>query len=234
MTIKNETTIISARDIHKSFGKKIVLDRLDFELPAGQIYAICGANGSGKSVFLRILVGLVRPTAGQATVFGQQIGSEVEFPRSTGALIDHPGFLLNESGLRNLLLLAKISGGATPAKIAETMYFVGLNPHDCKPFRTYSVGMRQRLGLAQAIMEDPELLILDEPTAGLDFDGQREIYDYLIELRRQGKTILITSHSQAEIKLLCDRAFLLADGRLAPIQDIQVEDLAGEADGTRL
>lgn len=232
--MKNDNIIISARNVHKSFGKKVVLDGVDFELPVGKIYAICGANGSGKSVLLRILVGLMRPTEGQVEIFGQQIGSVVEFPHSTGALIDHPGFLLNESGFRNLLLLAKISGGATPAKIAETMYFVGLDPHDRKPFKTYSVGMRQRLGLAQAIMEDPGLLILDEPTAGLDFDGQREIYDYLIALRRQGKTILITSHSQAEIKLLCDRAFLLADGRLEPLQDIQLEDLAEEADGTRV
>jgi len=232
--MKNEKIIISARDVHKSFGKKVVLDGLDFELPAGRIYAICGANGSGKSVFLRILVGLMRPTQGQVVAFGQQIGSEVEFPCSTGALIDHPGFLLNESGFRNLQLLAKISGGATPAKIVETLYFVGLDPHDRKQVKAYSVGMRQRLGLAQAIMEDPQLLILDEPTAGLDFDGQREIYDYLIELRRQGKTILITSHSQAEIKLLCDRAFLLSEGRLEPLKDVRVEDLAGEVDGTRV
>lgn len=232
--MKNLQPVISAQGITKRFGKRVIMDGVDFELPAGHIYAICGANGSGKSVFLRILVGLIHPTQGQVAIFGQRIGEEAEFPRSTGALIDHPGFLLNESGFRNLLLLAKISGGATPAKIAETLYFVGLDPHDRKPVKAYSVGMRQRLGLAQAIMEDPELLILDEPTAGLDFDGQREIYDYLIELRRQGKTILITSHSQAEIKLLCDRAFLLAEGMLEPMKDIQVEDLTGEADGTCL
>ena len=232
--MKNDKCIISARNVHKSFGKKVILDGLDFELPAGRIYAICGANGSGKSVFLRILVGLMRPSTGRVEVFGQCIGEEVEFPNSTGALIDHPGFLLNENGFRNLQLLAKISGGVTPAKIAETMYFVGLDPHDRKPIKAYSVGMRQRLGLAQAIMEDPDLLILDEPTNGLDFAGQREIYDYLIELRRQGKTILITSHSQAEIKLLCDRAFLLSEGRLEPLKDIQVEGLVGEFDGTSL
>lgn len=232
--MKTENIVISAQGIYKSFGRKVVLDGLDFELPAGQIYAICGANGSGKSVFLRILVGLIRPSKGQVEIFGQRIGEEAEFPRSTGALIDHPGFLLNESGFRNLQLLAKISGGTTPAKIAETMYIVGLDPHDRKPVKAYSVGMRQRLGLAQAIMEDPELLILDEPTAGLDFNGQREIYDYLIELRGQGKTILITSHSQAEIKLLCDRAFLLSEGRMEPLKDIQVEDMVGEADGTGL
>lgn len=226
--------IIECHAITKRFGQRSILNNLDFELPAGLIYGICGANGAGKSVFLRILVGLIRPTQGQVAVFGQRIGEEAEFPRSTGALIDHPGFLLNESGFRNLQLLARISGGATQAKIVETMYFVGLDPHDRKPVKAYSVGMRQRLGLAQAIMEDPELLILDEPTAGLDFDGQREIYDHLIELRRQGKTILITSHSQAEIKLLCDRAFLLSDGRLEPLKDIRVEDPAGEVDGTCL
>ncbi|MDY6846870.1 MAG: ATP-binding cassette domain-containing protein [Chloroflexota bacterium] len=224
--------IINAKDIHKRFGDKRVLSGLDFQLPAGQIYAICGKNGSGKSVFLRILTGLMFPTSGGVTIFGQRIGADVEFPSDTGALIDHPGFLLNESGRRNLLLLAKISGKATPEKIDETLRFVGLDPEDRKPFKTYSVGMRQRLGLAQAIMEDPSLLILDEPTAGLDFDGQREIYDYLIELRKQGKTILITSHSQGEIKLLCDKAFLLRDGKLEVIPDIQVEDFSVAPNGS--
>jgi ABC-2 type transport system ATP-binding protein len=223
--------IINAKDIHKRFGDKQVLSGLDFQLPAGQIYAICGKNGSGKSVFLRILTGLMFPTSGQVTIFGQRIGPDVEFPSHTGALIDHPGFLLNESGRRNLLLLAKISGKATPEKIDDTLRFVGLDPGDRKPFKTYSVGMRQRLGLAQAIMEDPDLLILDEPTAGLDFDGQREIYEYLIELRKQGKTILITSHSQGEIKLLCDQAFLLKNGKLEVIPDIQVEEFSGVPNG---
>jgi ABC-2 type transport system ATP-binding protein len=233
MHINNEI-IVSAKNISKQFGSKVVLDRLDFEMPAGKIYAISGVNGSGKSVFLRILVGLILPTSGQVTIFGQRIGSDVEFPHSTGALIDHPGFLLNESGERNLLLLAKISGKATPKKISETMRYIGLDSQNRKPFKTYSVGMRQRLGLAQAIMEEPQLLILDEPTAGLDFDGQREIYNYLIELRKQGKSILITSHSQGEIKLLCDKAFLLSNGRLEVMQDIKIEDNAGEVDGTRI
>jgi ABC-2 type transport system ATP-binding protein len=222
--------IINAQDIQKKFGKKQVLSGMDFQLPAGQIYAICGKNGSGKSVFLRILTGLMFPTGGRVDIFDQEIGSDVAFPSNTGALIDHPGFLLNESGRRNLVLLAKISGKATLEKIDDTLRFVGLDPADRKPFKTYSVGMRQRLGLAQAIMEDPELLILDEPTAGLDFEGQREIYEYLIELRKQGKTILITSHSQGEIKLLCDRAYLLKDGKLELLSDIEREDFSAATD----
>jgi ABC-2 type transport system ATP-binding protein len=223
--------IIDAKNISKSFGKKEVLTGMDFQLPAGQIYAICGKNGSGKSVFLRILTGLMFPTGGQVTIFGQHIGADVEFPSETGALIDHPGFLLSESGRRNLELLAKISGKATPEKIDATLRFVGLDPGDRKPFKTYSIGMRQRLGLAQAIMEDPDLLILDEPTAGLDFDGQREIYEYLIKLREQGKTILITSHSQGEIKLLCDKAFLLKDGKLEILSDIKGDDFSAATSG---
>ncbi len=214
MQMNNGKPIISAQSITKRFGKRVVLDELDFELPQGQIYGISGPNGSGKSVFLRILTGLVRPNAGRVEIFGQQVGAKVELPCSTGALIDRPGFLPTSSGFRNLELLASIRGATTPAKIAETMYFVGLDPHDKKPAGAYSTGMRQRLGLAQAIMEDPELLILDEPTNGLDFEGQREIYGYLVKLRKQDKTILITSHNRDELRILCDRIFVLREGRL--------------------
>lgn len=214
MQNNNETHIICAQNVTKHFGQRRVLDGVDFTLPSGVIYGISGDNGSGKSVFLRILCGLVHPSNGQVEVFGQKIGAEVEFPPFTGVLIDSPGFLQSESGLRNLELLASIQGKVGREKIIQTLRFVGLDPFDRRPVSTYSTGMRQRLGLAQSVMEDPELLILDEPTNGLDFDGQREIYRHLIDLRQQGKTILITSHSRDEIKILCDKAFLLADGKL--------------------
>lgn len=216
-------TVVNAKSVSKRFGSKTVLNRLDFVLPKGQIYAICGNNGSGKSVFLRIITGLILPDSGSVEVFGSRIGKDLEFPDRTGALIDHPGFLLTESGFRNLELLAMISGNVSKEKIADTMAFVGLDAHERKPVRTYSVGMRQRLGLAQALMEDPDLIILDEPTAGLDFDAQREIYEYMITLRKMGKTLLITSHYLNEVKLLCDRAFILKDGRLSSMQDIDSE-----------
>lgn len=141
-------------------------------MPAGVIYVICGPNGSGKSVFLHILTGLVLPDTGMVKISGKQIGSKAEFLQSTGTLIDRPGFIHAKSGLRNLLLLAKISGRMSPGKVEEAMRVVGLDPYDQKPVRSYSTGMRQRLGLAQAIMEGPDLLILDEPTNGLDFEGQ--------------------------------------------------------------
>jgi len=214
MNSSNHRMIVETSGIVKRFGKQTVLNGVDFEMPAGVIYGISGPNGSGKSVFLRILTGLVLPDVGTVKISGENIGSEVEFPQSTGALIDRPGFIHAMSGLRNLLLLAKISGRISPGEVEEAMQVVGLDPNDHKPVRMYSTGMRQRLGLAQAIMEDPELLILDEPTNGLDFEGQREIYSYLVELRNDGKSILITSHNRDEIKILCDRVFTLTEGKL--------------------
>lgn len=215
----NEKSIISAQGIVKFFGKRMVLNGIDFVMTPGSIIGISGANGSGKSVFLRILSGLIRPTSGHVEIFGQKIGHEVEFPQMTGIMIDSPGFLLSESGTRNLELLASIQGRIDRKKIDDAMQSVGLNSNDHRPVNTYSTGMRQRLGLAQAIMEDPELLILDEPTNGLDFDGQRDIYRYLIDLRKQGKSILITSHSKDEINILCDKAFMMAEGSLTLVQE---------------
>ncbi len=214
-----ENVVLTARNIRKKFGKNQVLDHVDFDLPVGMIYGISGSNGAGKSVFLRILSGLILPDEGEVRVMGKRIGEEIEFAPSTGILIDNPGFLLANSGRRNLQLLAGVSGKASEARIIEAIRQVDLDPDDRRPVSTYSTGMRQRLGLAQAIMEDPDLLILDEPTNGLDFDGQREIYDYLITLREQGKTILITSHSRDELKILCDQIFTLSSGRLNPYFD---------------
>ena len=233
MVTSKDTPVIFARGITRRFGKKTVLQDLDFELPQGCIYGISGRNGTGKSVLLRILTGLVLPDAGEVFVFGRQVGREVEFAPSTGALIDRPGFLMNASGYRNLQLLASIRGLASAQKLVETLNFVGLDPHDRKPVATYSTGMRQRLGLAQAIMEDPDLLILDEPTNGLDDVGQREIYGYLVELRAQGKTILLTSHNRDELRILCDRVFYLQAGSLEPVAQEDGEPLPAQTAATR-
>ncbi|MCE5207174.1 MAG: ABC transporter ATP-binding protein [Chloroflexi bacterium] len=222
MDSTHANAVITARNICMTFGKNRVLEQANFDLPAGVIYGICGPNGAGKSVFLRILSGLILPDEGEVIVFGKKIGKETEFAPSTGILIDSPGFLLTNSGRRNLQLLASVSGKATEARIVEAIRQVGLDPLDRRPVSTYSSGMRQRLGLAQAIMEDPDLLILDEPTNGLDFEGQRDMYTYLTDLRGQGKTILITSHSLDELKILCDKVFIISSGSLKPFQHPEI------------
>lgn len=210
--------ILVTENIHKQFGRKTILESINFEIEANQIIGICGANGSGKSVFLRILSGLILPTQGRVTIFGETLGKQIEFPHSIGILIDSPGLLLNENAWQNLYNLALISGNVNPSRIEEVITQVGLDPHDPKPVGVYSTGMRQRLGIAQALLEDPYFLILDEPTNGLDFDGQDMIHVLLKALRNRGKTILITSHSRDEMSKVCDQTYLMAEGKLALYQ----------------
>lgn len=209
-----QSPVIEVTDISKTIGAHRILDGLSLEVPSGAIYGISGHNGAGKSMLLRIVAGLVRHDQGSVRVFGETVGEEVEFPRDTGAIIDQPGFLPHYSGSKNLHLLAMIRNQITHDQIAETLQRVGLDPADSRPVRTYSTGMRQRLGLAQAIMEQPRLLLLDEPTSGIDRAGVAHVHDLLRTLRAQGVTILLTSHSQDEITLLCDRAYVLERGTL--------------------
>ncbi|MGI6741433.1 MAG: ABC transporter ATP-binding protein [Brevefilum sp.] len=211
------TTILSAKNISKAFKGKQVLENLDFELEENQIVAICGTNGSGKSVFMRILAGLVVPDSGTVTINGVQLGGKVEFPNSTGVHFDNSGLLLTETAKNNLLLLAMVSNTVSKERVEEVIRLVGLDPNDKRLVRTYSTGMRQRLGIAQALMEDPSLLMLDEPTTGLDFAGQDWFHELIWQLQKEGKTILITSHSKEEIASFCDNAYEMAGGQLALI-----------------
>ena len=211
------TTILSAKNISKAFKGKQVLENLDFELEENQIVAICGTNGSGKSVFMRILAGLVVPDSGTVTINGVQLGGKVEFPNSTGVHFDNSGLLLTEPAKNNLLLLAMVSNTVSKERVEEVIRLVGLDPNDKRLVRTYSTGMRQRLGIAQALMEDPSLLMLDEPTTGLDFAGQDWFHELIWQLQKEGKTILITSHSKEEIASFCDNAYEMAGGQLALI-----------------
>lgn len=211
------TTILSAKNISKAFKGKQVLENLDFELEENQIVAICGTNGSGKSVFMRILAGLVVPDSGTVTINGVQLGGKVEFSNSTGVHFDNSGLLLTETAKNNLLLLAMVSNTVSKERVEEVIRLVGLDPNDKRLVRTYSTGMRQRLGIAQALMEDPSLLMLDEPTTGLDFAGQDWFHELIWQLQKEGKTILITSHSKEEIASFCDNAYEMAGGQLALI-----------------
>lgn len=209
---------LELRGITKRFKHMVVFEDIDLEiLPGGSINGIIGPNGAGKSMLLRIICGLVKPSRGQVVVLGEQVGVDCDFPSRTGALIDIPGFLPAYSAQRNLRLLADVSGSVDQNRIAEVLSIVGLNHKNTQPVSTYSVGMRKRLGIAQAILEQPELLLLDEPTDSIDQAGWKSVYEYLIQLKEAGTTILLTSNNLDEITILCDQTFLLKDRHLAPV-----------------
>lgn len=218
MNISDDKFVLAASDVVLSFGRKTVLSGVHLELPRGKIYGVTGANGAGKSVLLRCLSGFIRPNRGEVRIFGKKIGVDVEFAPRTGVLIDAPGFLRSASAMKNLTILAAVSGSISAERIRETLRVVGLDDMDDRPVGCYSSGMLQRLYLAQALMEDPELLMLDEPTNMLDVNGQRQIYDLLVDLNRAGKTILLTSNYPDELKILCDRVLKLEAGQLTPYE----------------
>lgn len=206
--------------VRKSFGEEEVLRELSWEMERGKVYGIVGNNGSGKTVLMKCICGFLPVSGGTVQVGGKYVGAEVDFPESLGVIIETPGFLTNFSGRKNLEILAQLRGKITGSDITRVLRQVGLDPEMKKPVSKYSLGMRQRLGIAQAIMEDPELLILDEPFNGLDHHGVEEIRKILLEQKKQGKTILLASHNQEDIRILCDRVFEMDGGVMREVQKI--------------
>lgn len=197
-------TAICVEHLHKSFGKEEILHGIDRTFEAGKIHGIVGNNGSGKTVLMKCICGFLIPDKGHVRVNGKEVGKDIDFPENMGIIIETPGFLPGVTGLKNLKILASLRGLADEKKVRQTIERVGLDPDLKKPVSKYSLGMRQRLGIAQAIMEDPSLLILDEPFNGLDKHGVAEIRQLIRELRTEGKTILLASHNQTDIDELCD------------------------------
>lgn len=191
-------------DISKSFKKECVLKEISHSFESGKIHGIIGFNGSGKTVMFKCICGFLRPDYGSIRVFGKQIGKEVDFPESLGMIIESPGFLTHLTGYANLKRLADLQKKIGKNEILEAMERVGLDPHSKKKIGQYSLGMRERLGIAQAIMESPDLLILDEPFNGLDKRGVTEVCELFEELREQGKTILLAAHNMPDMEGLCD------------------------------
>ena len=200
----NNNTGISVRHIYKSFGKDPVLRDVSLTVKRGEIAGLVGNNGSGKTVLMKCICGFLRPERGEITVCGKRIGRECDFPDSLGLIIETPGFLPSMSGFRNLRTLAALRGKIGKAEILDTLRRVGLYDARNKSVSKYSLGMRQRLGIAQAVMEDPDVLILDEPFNGLDATTVAEMRKLLIGLKEKGKTILLASHNAEDIRTLCD------------------------------
>ena len=195
---------IEVHNMTHQFGSEIVLRQVNARFAAGQIHGIVGRNGSGKTVLMKCILGFLRPTQGYAVVLGRQIGKDCHFAPDTGMMIEAPGFIPSESGYNNLKWLMGLRAKTDRNRIAEVMRIVGLDPKSRKPVGKYSVGMRQRLGIAQAIMEKPKLLVLDEPLNGLDNRGVADMHQLFKDLRDQGVTILLASHNPLDIETLCD------------------------------
>lgn len=206
--------IIIVEDIVKSFKGIRVLDHVSISFEKGKIHGIIGRNGSGKTVLIKTICGLVRPDEGHVWVNGKEIGKDADFPENTGVIIEAPGFLPSLSAYKNLDYLASLRGVIGKEQIRSAISTVGLDPDDKKHVGKYSLGMKQRLGIAQAIMENPDILILDEPMNALDKSGVAEIWELLLHLKEQGKTILIVSHNPEDIRMLCDTVHEMDGGKL--------------------
>ncbi len=210
---------IQIEQVSKSFQERKVLKNISCELNWGQVYGIVGNNGSGKTVLMKCICGLLPYDEGSIRVNGKKIGKDVDFPEDMGMIIESPGFLPGMTGIKNLKILAAVNHRIQESQIRETMRVVGLDPNLKQPVGKYSLGMRQRLGIAQAIMEKPEILILDEPMNGLDKHGVKEIREVLLQMKEENRVILLSSHNPKDIDYLCDVFFEMDAGYLQEMND---------------
>ena len=210
--------MIEVQNVNKSFGQEHVLIDVSHNFETGKIHGIVGNNGSGKTVMMKCICGFLKPDSGTIFVNHKQVGRDTDFPEDIGIIIETPGFLPHLSGTQNLKILASLKKKANDHTIRAVLEQVGLDPDMKKPVGKYSLGMRQRLGFAQALMEDPSLLILDEPFNGLDKHGVVHIRNVIKGLRTEGKTVILASHNQVDIDELCDTVCEMDAGILTVVR----------------
>lgn len=206
--------VVEISNLTKDIKGTKVLNNVNLQLESGKAYGIVGRNGSGKSMLFKAICGLINTTEGSITVFDKNIKNG-SFPDDIGMIIENPGFLLQYSAFKNLKILASINNKISDEKINETIALVGLDPKDKKVVKKFSLGMKQRLGIAQALMEDPKLLILDEPMNGLDSEGVKQIREILLKLKANSVTILLASHNSDDIDEICDSVYTMENGVLS-------------------
>lgn len=207
-------TEISIQNLSKTIKGNAVIQDISMNLKSGVIYGFKGINGSGKTMLMRLICGLIRPTEGEIRINGKTLGKDLSFPESIGVFLENPAFLDSCSGFQNLKILASIQSVATDEDIRATLSRVGLQPDDRKKYRKYSLGMKQRLGIAAAIMEKPDIVILDEPTNSLDSDGVTLVKQIVQEEKARGALVILSCHDGELLKGLSDEIFLLERGRL--------------------
>jgi len=221
-------TYIEINNYKKIIKGNIILSDINLKLERGKVYGFKGKNGSGKTMLFRAISGLIRATEGEIIVDGKKIGSDICFPENLGILIENPGFLPDFTGFKNLKYLAEINKKIDDNKIKSTLEAVGLDSEDKRKFKKYSLGMKQRLGVAQAVMENPDIIILDEPTNALDIDGVKLINKIILELREQNKLILLSNHDKEEMEMVADEIYTIYEGKITEHVVLNREAIANE------
>lgn len=210
---------IKVKNLSKKLSNNIVLDDINIDLCSGKIYGFVGKNGSGKTMLMRAICGLILPTSGCVEIDGKVIGKDISFPESVGALIENPGFISSYSGFKNLKTLAQIKNEISDDDIISILEQVGLDPYNKKSFRKYSLGMKQKLGIAGAMMENPKLLILDEPFNGLDEESVDKVRQLIMERRGKDSLTIISCHDSDEIDKICDEIISIKLGKIVSVED---------------
>ena len=218
----NDVTL-SVKDLRKSIGRKEIIKGLNFELREGEVFGFLGPNGAGKTTTIRMLTGLIKPTAGAISICGFDVRKEfTKAMQYLGCIVENPELYPFLSGWDNLVHFANMLPSVTEKEIREIAAFVGLDKRIHDKVKTYSLGMRQRLGIAQALLNRPKVLILDEPTNGLDPAGIREMREFIRNLaEKEGLSVLVSSHLLSEIQLLCDRVAIMLDGEIIQIDSVE-------------
>ncbi|MCM1227215.1 MAG: ABC transporter ATP-binding protein [Clostridium sp.] len=205
---------ITLKNVTKIIRKNIVADNVNLSLASGSVYGLCGYNGCGKTMLMRLIAGLIIPSKGEIAFDNKILGKDIDFPESMGILIENPAFLSGLTGFENLKLLASIKNEISDDVIKRTIVRVGLEHNDKKKYRKYSLGMKQRLGIASAIMESPDIIILDEPTNALDADGVEITKKIIAEEKERGALVLITCHDHTIIEEVSDVIYTIEHGKI--------------------
>lgn len=215
---------IELEGVSKKIKGITVLDNINMVLESSKVYGLKGKNGSGKTMLMRAVSGLIIPTKGVILIDGERLGKDISFPKSIGILIENPAFISNYTGLKNLQVLASIQKRIGDVEIRETLEKVGLDPDDKRTYRKYSLGMKQRLGIAAAVMEKPDIVILDEPVNALDESGAKQVRSILKEQKDRGAVCIIACHDSEELEFLSDEIIEISEGKIVKINNIPVQD----------
>ena len=210
--------MLEIKGLVKKFKNKIILDDIDLKMDYGNIYGFIGTNGSGKSVFFKVICGFLKATKGSIIINGKKLGKDLDFLPDLGVLIEKPGFIENYNQFQNLKYLAQIKKKIGDKEIEEILKKVDLNLNNYDKVKNFSLGMRQRLGIAQAIMEDQKIIILDEPFNGLDKEGAKQIKELILQLKAPDRLIMLTSHIEGDIDSLADYIYEFSNGKLEKIR----------------